>query len=109
MATIITAAAAPSRRCRHEEELVVDCLELMMNRLMTQPLWPWTGLSCIYVQWLDDIYGQEGLFEATFQIYNRWNTFLNEKDLTATFCTNDSSLNDNSTWTLSSLGGVLCL
>lgn len=74
---------------------------------MTQLLWPWTGLSCIYVQWLDDICGQKGLFEATFQIYNRWDTFPNEMDLAITFCTNDSC--DNSTWALSSLGGVLCL
>jgi hypothetical protein len=42
--------------------------------------------------------GQEGPFEATFQIYNRWDTFLNEMDLAVAFCTNDSSFDDNSTW-----------
>ena len=56
-ATAAAAAAAPSRCGWDEEELVADWFGDCNDRLMTQLLWPWTGLSCVYIQWLDDIYG----------------------------------------------------
>jgi len=34
---------------RDEEELVADLFGAYDDRLMTQLLWSWTGLSCIYV------------------------------------------------------------